>query len=76
MAVLLDAARVAKKRISTVGRVAGGIVVLKRTKTGGRVGASGCEVEERVRTVGRVSAAGCEARERPAPFCGVAVVQV
>ena len=73
---VLDAARIAKKRISTIGRVAAGIVVLQRTKTGRRVGASGCEVEQRVRTVGRVSAAGCEARERPAPFCGVAVLQV
>jgi hypothetical protein len=67
---------VAKERINTARRVVGGSVVLKRSKTGGRVGVSVSEVEQCVCTVGRVSGAGGEARERPAPFCGVAVLQV
>ena len=52
---VLDAARIAKKRISTIGRVAAGLVVLQRPKTGRRVVGTGCVACERPIPVGRAA---------------------
>ena len=58
------------------GVVGGRRAALKRVETAGRVPLADRVVHECIGTVGCVVDAGCEARERPAPFCGVTVVQV